>query len=209
MTAATTSAVVRRRPRRHSAARTRHRPSRGFASGRPRRQVIRVLQGREDLCAPGARGRRLAVGERRLHLEELAPYIPAELFPACFGWPCWIAGPDARRSSSSSHSLCCWEPHNPILGTKGLSPPPAVNVFCSSAILTLGRYWPGQRLIGSCRAAMSNLRRAQGSRRRSPVRDGKLLVSTAGVRARVWQSPRIFSGFAAGPADAHACKVKR
>ena len=73
-------------------------------------EVVRVLQVLEDLRAGGARRRVSAGGERRLHLDEPAPDIPAEPVPARFGRPCRIAGPDAGMGSGCPPDPCRSEP---------------------------------------------------------------------------------------------------
>ena len=62
-------------------------------------KVVRVLQILEHLSARGARRSDRAGGERRAHLDQPPPDIPAQPVPVSLGWPCRIAGPDAGWGS--------------------------------------------------------------------------------------------------------------
>lgn len=85
---------VHARPRRPGA-----HPAQGLRQPDFVAQVVWVPEIPEDLGAGGARRRIRAGGERRLHLDQPSPDRPAQPFPARFGWPCGVAGTDARPGS--------------------------------------------------------------------------------------------------------------
>ena len=68
-------------------------------------EVVGVLQFLEDLRAAGARWRLQARRERRLHLDEPPPDIPAEPVPARLGRPCRVTGADTRHGAGCGRSL--------------------------------------------------------------------------------------------------------